>query len=197
MKILPILSGLVFALCLGALRPPVALAGSPTAAALKLTDLDGKRVDPWAAGGAETTVFVFVRTDCPIADAYAPELRRLHGEFSARGVAFWLVYLDREESSAAIAKHLRAFDLPLTALRDGDHAVAKLCGARVTPEAALFHQRQLVYLGRIDDRYLAPGKPRPEATAHDLEEAVNATLAGRAPARASAPAIGCSIADLP
>jgi hypothetical protein len=39
-------------------------------------------------------VLVFVRTDCPISNRYAPELRRLQDRFAPRGMAFWLVYPD-------------------------------------------------------------------------------------------------------
>ena len=38
---------------------------------------------PGAAG--PTTVFVFTSTDCPIANRYAPELRRIHDRFAPRG----------------------------------------------------------------------------------------------------------------
>jgi len=58
-------------------------------------DLAGGRVDPLPAAGAGPAVLVFVRTDCPIANRYAPELRRLQDRFVRGGVAFWLVYPDQ------------------------------------------------------------------------------------------------------
>ena len=69
--------------------------------------------------------------------------------------------------------------------------------ASVTPEAALFAVKdgklQEVYHGRIDDRYLAFGQERPQATHHDLEEAIQATLAGRPIPKPSGAPVGCSI----
>jgi len=54
----------------------------------------------------------------------------------------------------------------------------------------------LAYRGRIDDRVQDFGKIRPEASAHELRDAVEAVLAGSIPRRAGGPAIGCYIADL-
>lgn len=178
----------------------LAWASSATADAvrdLQLFDLSGRKVQPLARGGAKATVFVFVRTDCPISNAYAPEIQRLHAKFSRAGVALWLVYLDRDQSSAAIREHLAAFSLPWPALRDSKHELARLCRTRVTPEAAVFSRTgQRVYHGRIDDRWAALGKRKPKATSHELEEAITATLDNRPAPRASAPAVGCAIADL-
>ena len=38
------------------------------------------------------TVLIFVSTDCPVSNRYAPEITRLLEEFSPRGVRFQLVY---------------------------------------------------------------------------------------------------------
>ena len=60
------------------------------------------------------------------------------------------------------------------------------------------HKREwkLVYHGRIDDRFIDFGKSRPEATVHDLQNAIDAALAGRKVTPAETKAIGCYIADL-
>jgi len=156
-------------------------------------------VDPLADPGP-AVVLVFVRTDCPIANRYAPEIRRLHERFAARGVGFWLVYPDRGESSDAVRDHLRAFDLPARAVRDPGHVLVKRAGARITPEAAVFVPGtagpRLAYHGRIDDRHPELGRMRPAPTTRDLEDALEAVLAGRPVPRESAPAVGCFLADV-
>ena len=62
-------------------------------------------------------------------------------------------------------------------LRDPDHVLVRAAGATIAPEAAVFVREapapRLIYRGRIDDRYLAPGRMRPAATAHDLEDAID------------------------
>jgi hypothetical protein len=180
---------------------PRDVAGSPASegGAGGVTDLDGRPVDPLARG-PRLAVLVFLRTDCPISNRYAPEIRRLGRHFAARGVAFWLVYPDRRESAKTIRGHLREFGLPFRAVRDPGHALVRRSGARITPEAAVFvpgpEGARLVYHGRIDDRYSALGRMRPAATTHDLEQVVEAVLAGRPVPRDTAPAVGCFLADI-
>ena len=160
-----------------------------------LPDLDGRVVDPFAASkGAKAIVFLFTSVDCPISNRYAPVVGRLHEMFEAKGAAFWLVYPNVSESAERIRAHLDAFGYRVRALRDPQHALAKLAGALVTPEAALYdRQQRRVYHGRIDDRYVSFGLERPVPTKHDLEEALSAALAGKPVREAAAPAVGCFI----
>jgi len=67
---------------------------------------------------------------------------------------------------------------------------------QITPEAAVFTStKALAYHGRIDDKFVSLGVERPAATRHDLFDALTAVVAGKAPNEASAPAVGCFIAD--
>lgn len=159
-----------------------------------LVDVDGKPVDPFARGGVEA--FVFVRSDCPIANRYAPELKRLDEAFARSEARLWLVYPDPMETAVSIRAHLEAFSLPTRALRDPRHTLVARAGVSVTPEAAVFDARgALVYQGRIDDRFPIYGAQRP-ATTSELRSAVEATLAGKAFEPATTEAVGCYIADL-
>jgi Flp pilus assembly protein TadD len=144
------------------------------------------------------SVLIFVRTDCPISNRYAPELQRLNREFGSRGVTFWIVYPDPGETEETARKHVNEFGLPGTVLLDPTHQWVKRAGARTTPEAAVFTSDQrLIYHGRIDDRYVAFGKARSAPTTHDLQDAITAALEGKRVPRPTAPAIGCAISDLP
>ena len=164
---------------------------------MRLSDLHDQLVDPFqAAPDVKVIVFLFISTDCPISNRYAPELRRLYDKFTSRGVGFWLVYPNQADSTVAIRKHTDAFGYGPSALRDPQQALVKLANVTVTPEAAVFDRRQqLVYRGRIDNRYVNLGVERPAPTTHDLEEVLLATLAGQAVAHATAPAVGCFVAD--
>src|SRR5579885_1557023 len=102
------------------------------------TDLDGVAVDP-LAGDAPATVLVFVATQCPVSNRYAPELRRIHDDYASRGVRMYLVYPDREDT-AAVREHLREHELDIPALRDPDHVLVRRAGATLTPEAAVFRK---------------------------------------------------------
>jgi hypothetical protein len=152
--------------------------------------------DPFS-GKARVRVFLFARTDCPITNRYAPELQHIAAEFAKRDVQFWMVYPDPDETESGIAAHMARFQLPGKALRDPGHKLSRRAQATVSPQAAVFNQAgQLVYSGRIDDRYVDFGKTRPAPTTHDLEAAVTAVLAGKPVAQARTHAVGCYLADV-
>jgi hypothetical protein len=163
-------------------------------------DLEGRAVQPLQTAGAKATVLLFVSTDCPISNRYAPEIRRLWERFSPSGVAFWLVYVDPAEDAPAVRRHLQEYHLPDVALRDPQPALVKAAGVRVTPEAAVFVPAaagpRLAYRGRIDDRYVDFGRMRAQPTVHDLEDALAAILSGQAVPHETTPAVGCFIANL-
>ena len=179
-------------LCNFALTLALAQAASLTG----VVDLDGNPADPLHADSKKATVLFFVRTDCPISNRYAPEIQRLQKKFSEQA-SFWLVYPDPSETPGAIQKHLDAYGYRCGAVRDPKHVLVKAAGATVSPEAALFAAAgKLVYHGRIDNRYISPGKARATASVHDLESAIEATLAGKAVAAAHTRATGCYLADV-
>ncbi len=152
-----------------------------------------KPKDPFSRG-AKVTVLVFVHPECPIANRYAPEIQRLSSKFEASGVIFWLVYPDSDFSEEDISKHAREYRYSLPVIRDETHKLVKKSKVRVTPEAAVFDARgRLLYHGRIDDRYVDFGKARPEPTHRDLQNAIEACLAGKRLTEKETHAIGCNI----
>lgn len=163
-----------------------------------LLDLDGATVWPLRNPAARFVLFLFTRTDCPISNRYAPEVGRLFERFEPLGVEFVLVYPDATQSAAEIREHLAAYAYPCRALRDPRHELARLAGATVTPEAALFgRDGELLYLGRIDDRFQDFGKARLEADARDLENALVAVTSNQRVPVARTRAVGCFLSDLP
>lgn len=167
---------------------------------LRPLDLDGREVAALPEAGGPPTVLVFTRTDCPISNRYAPELRRLHDRFAPTGVRFWLVYPDPGETPAAIRSHAEAYAFGFSALRDPRHGLVRRAGARVTPEVAVYagggDGPRLLYRGRIDDRQVAFGKTRPAASSHDLEDILAALARGEPVATRTTTAIGCFIPPL-
>ena len=159
-----------------------------------LIDLQGRTHLPFREPSAKLYAYIFVRTDCPVANSAAPEIIRLHEEFEGRGVVFRLVYPDPDESRSAIQKHVREFGYRCPVLRDPQHRFAKASRVRITPEAALYRpDGKLLYHGRIDNRYVDFGKARARATRRDLAQALTDALAGKAVTPAGGPAVGCFI----
>lgn len=184
-------------------RVPIALCAVCLASTLQghsgpsgALDLNGQPVDPFTSS-AHATVLLFVRSDCPITNRYAPELSRIAKEFSRDHVNFWLVYADRSESPDSIRNHIGQYHFPGTPVRDPEHRLVLRAQATVAPEAAVFDTAgRLQYHGRIDDRYVDVGRARPAAKVHDLEDAIHDVLAGKAVSHPETRAFGCSLADV-
>ena len=165
-------------------------------AASGTVDLEGKAVDPFSTA-AKVRVFIFVRTDCPVSNRYAPELKRLNDEFASRGAAFSLVYADPAQSSEGIRQHIEQYKFPGAVIRDPGHSLVRRARVSITPEAAVFSaEGKLLYHGRIDNRFVELGKAMASPTRRDLEDAISAALDGRPQPEASAPAVGCYLADV-
>ena len=141
-------------------------------------------------------VLIFVRTDCPISNRYAPTIQALSQKYSGTAVMM-LVYPDKAETSANIEKHLQEYGYKIAALRDPQHALVKLGQVEITPEAAVFNGKgELIYHGRIDNWYKEFGRARSAPTTHELDDAIEAALNGHHPAPASVGGVGCYISDL-
>lgn len=161
---------------------------------VELESIELESIEPWADAGELGTVFVFVGSDCPISNAYTPELGRIRAEYEPRGFAFYRVYVGRDAAAADVAAHGRDFALDIPAVRDADGALARALGASVTPEAALLDaERRLLYRGRIDDLYADFGQRRRAPRQRELRDALDALADGRPVAVARAPAVGCAL----
>jgi thiol-disulfide isomerase/thioredoxin len=148
-----------------------------------------------------TTVLVFTTTDCPISNRYAPEIQRLAQQFAGR-VQFRLVYPVPSDTESMIRDHVSKFGYPKLGhptpwQRDDQQWLVKRTGVTVTPEVAVLDAKgTLLYRGRVDDRYVAFGKDRPQPTVRDLERSLDAILAGKPVPVPRTEAIGCFISDL-
>jgi len=160
-------------------------------------DLHGKSFDPLKSSPGRVVVLLFVRTDCPISNRYAPLYQSLSEKFRNHA-NFYLVYPDTAESTPQIRAHLGAYHFSLTALRDPRHQLVKRSQATITPEAAVFGPSgQLLYHGRIDNQFEELGVPaRPTPTTHELEDAINAALSHRPIQPDHVSAVGCYISDV-
>ncbi|MBI3874893.1 MAG: redoxin domain-containing protein [Verrucomicrobia bacterium] len=169
-------------------------AAAETPADIELADANGAKHRPLAAQGQNATVLLFLAHDCPISNAYAPEINRIVTDYSARKVACYLVYVEADLTGETVKKHAEEFGFKATALLDPKHKLVKLAQATVTPEAAVFSpEAKLLYRGRIDDLFADIGKRRQAPTTHELRDALDAVLAGKPVKEPTTKAIGCFI----
>jgi peroxiredoxin len=165
-----------------------------TAAEVQLADFNGKSHSPLRAEGRKATVIVFTLPDCPIANAYAPEINRLVADYAAKGVGFYLAHVDRDLMVADARKHAADFSLRCPVLLDSQHALVKALGATKTPQAFLLGpDGKTRYQGRINNLFADYGQRRQTVTQHDLRNALDAVLGGKPVSQPVTEVIGCHI----
>jgi hypothetical protein len=164
------------------------------AGSLQIRSIDGAPLRPLEPAGV-ANVILFIATDCPISNGYAPEIQRICGVYAARGIGCTLVYEDPGVSSDAVRKHLDEYRYGrMAAAIDHDGSLAVRVRASITPEAVVVDRRgEVRYRGRIDNFYAALGRPRQAVTVHDLQDALSAIAGGHPVATPHTDAIGCYI----
>jgi len=145
---------------------------------------------------ARASVLFFITTDCPIANSFAPEIKRIIDDYGARGVVFSMVYTDVRQPPEMVRRHVSEYGYKSPVHVDTGRVLSRQYGITVTPEAVVIDSNDArVYRGRIDDRYLAPGQYRLQPTTHELRDAIEAVLAGRPVPVAETKAAGCPLTD--
>ena len=179
------------------MRLGMALAvGSGFACAQRAVDLHGRAVNPLTEDSGKAVVLVFVRRDCPVSGRYAPTIQQISKRYADRA-RFWLVYPDKSETPQEIRKSVAEYRYQLPVLRDPDHVLVKLGRVQITPEVAVFNRnRHLIYDGRIDDWFIDPGRARPVPTTNELQDAINAAVAGKMAVHKEVRGVGCYISDV-
>ena len=166
------------------------------AADLVVESLSGQPVKPLADAGQKATVLFFVMHECPVANAYAPEIARIMTEYAAKGVRSYVVYVEADLPAEKARAHARDFGFKAGTLRDPKHLLSKAAGATISPEAAVVSPKgEVLYLGRIDDRVSDFGRRRVEPTRRDLRLTLDALLAGQPVPARTTKAIGCYIPE--
>ena len=161
-----------------------------------LPDFDGRRHALADFAGAPALLVVFICEHCPFVRHVRAAFAAMAREYQPRGLA--VVAINSNDLGAypqdgpdAMRAEAAQFGYVFPYLLDESQAVAKAYHAACTPDFFLFDgARRLAYRGQFDDS--RPGNGRP-VTGADLRAAVDAVLAGRAPAAEQFPSLGCNI----
>ena len=161
----------------------------------RLLDTAGKPHSIGESPANKAVVFVFLGPECPLCQRYAPTLNKLV-EGSSKSVEFYGVVSGSSATRAEAAKFAAEYKLNFTVLFDGTAELAARFKPTHVPEAfAVKSTGELLYRGRIDDWYEAPGKPKATVQSHDLRNAIEAAVAGKPVPIAETKAIGCLFED--
>jgi peroxiredoxin len=175
---------------------PLAIGATAPMADTKMQDpVSGKEVTLNGLKGKKGTLVVFTCNHCPYAKAWEQRIVELGNTYQAKGIGVVLVNSndpgvnagDSPEATGARAKE-RGMKFPYAI--DATSGIAKAFGATKTPEAFLFDKGgKLVYHGTIDDNHEEPTK----VAKRFLKDALDAVVAGKAPAVSETKSMGCGI----
>jgi peroxiredoxin len=168
-----------------------------------LPGVDGRN---WALkdfADAKILVVVFTCDHCPTAQDYEGRIKAIVTDYKPRGVAVVainpndpkalrldeLAWTDLSDSFEEMKLRAEDHHFNFPYLYDGDtETVAKEYGPVATPHAFVFDaERRLRYAGAVDDSQRIS-----HVTKHYLRDALDALLAGKAPAVTQTKVIGCS-----
>jgi peroxiredoxin len=162
----------------------------------RLPDTEGKLVTLADFAGAPALLVAFICNHCPYVKHVRAAFAQLTREYQARGVAIAGINSNDaaaypDDSPARMKEEKAAAGYGFPYLYDETQDVAKAYGAACTPDFFVFDKnRKLAYRGQMDAS--RPGNDKPNDGA-DLRAALDAVLAGRAPAGQQWPSIGCNI----
>jgi thiol-disulfide isomerase/thioredoxin len=175
-------------------RPP---ASNVDVRTVQFKDIDGNVHTPLAPAQKKASLLLFLLPDCPVCNAYAPEIRRVCKEYEAKGVGVFVVHADSDVTALDARKHAKDYQLPCSILLDPLHLLVKWTGATMAPEAAVVGpEGKVVYLGRIDDLFADYGKRRVEPNERDLRNALDAVLSNKTVPGPTGKPIGCHLPAL-
>jgi peroxiredoxin len=150
----------------------------------------------WTLSGLQdkpVVVLVFLGTECPLAKLYAPRLEELHQQYQERGVAFFGVNSNTQDSVTEINAYAQRHQMSFPILKDVGNKIADAVHAQRTPEVfVLDAQRHIRYHGRIDDQ-CGVGVVREEASRHDLKLALDELLDNKPVSQPETEVVGCFI----
>lgn len=155
---------------------------------LPTTDIDSRTLP----NGKRATVYLFVGPECPISRTYSPEIARIAARDEARGISWIMIFSEYDISVDVIRTFQREYSLSLPSVDDSSQKFACNLGAQIIPSVVVLDaNRNVMYRGRIDDRYKGLGVSYGPPTKRDLADVVDAIADGHPLLYASTTAVGC------
>ncbi len=134
-------------------------------------------------------IFVFLSTECPVAQRYTLRLRRMHAEFAEKNVTFVGVYANENDSLEDVQAYVQKAEFSFPIVKDIDGSLARHLGGTMTPQAHLIDASStLRYRGPIDDNRIIT-----RVKHNYLKDALVAVFDGKTLLVKETPAFGCTI----
>ena len=163
----------------------------------RATDLAGHTHRLGKTADAKVVVLVFLGPECPVSQRYVPELNRI-ANARTNGVEFFGVFSAPSISRTQAVEFAKDYALKFPVLFDDRGQLARWLRPTHMPEAfVLKPDGDVLYHGRIDDGFAAPGRPRTVVQHRELRDAISAVLAGALPKKSFVQPVGCYFEDWP
>ncbi|HEV8658894.1 MAG TPA: thioredoxin family protein [Thermoanaerobaculia bacterium] len=170
------------------------LAVGAKAPAFALVNATNNERVAFAPGDGKLSAVIFTCNQCPYSKAFEDRIVALGRVYGKRGVRFYAI--DPNDDDAYPVERLSEMkerattkNYPFPYLKDGDSAIARAYGARVTPHVFVIDGKGAVrYRGYVDDSAKAGVRQHT-----GLQDALDALLAGREVQQSATRAFGCSI----
>jgi peroxiredoxin len=174
--------------------PARLLVGEPAPGFEGLLGVDGDRYGISSFADSRLLAVIFSSNRCPTVKAYRDRLLTLQEEYGPRGLQVVAInsndpHLYPDESYPRMVEFARESRYPFPYLFDEGQRVGRAYGATRTFHVFLLDEQRVVrYQGRFDDSRLAE-----RVTSHDLRNAIDDLLEGRAVGVAVTRPFGCSL----
>ncbi|MEM7121248.1 MAG: redoxin domain-containing protein [Pseudomonadota bacterium] len=145
----------------------------------RVVDLEGQIHNIGIANSARPAVLVFLDNYCPVSNRYAPELQAFADQAADAGIEFYGVMSDPLITPEEARQFARDYGIGFPVIFDGSGELAVRLDPLATPEAFVIGpDNEVVYRGRIDNRFEAIGVLRNTITSHDLLDTMTALKTG-------------------
>ncbi|MEK6949270.1 MAG: thioredoxin family protein, partial [Nanoarchaeota archaeon] len=144
---------------------------------------------------AKALLVIFMCNHCPYVKAKTEAIKNLQAKYKGKGLVVVGINSNDaadypEDSFDGMVKTAKEKSFNFIYLIDETQEIAKAYGASCTPDPFLFDaEKKLAYHGRLNNQM----EPSDTPTEHDMDEAINAVLAGKKPKHDFLYSIGCSI----
>lgn len=154
---------------------------------LTVKDINGKSI---TLPDGKPRVLFFANLTCPCVKAYDERMKAVHKKYAAKGIEVAYVFSDASDTVPHIRELVANKEYPWRNIVDNDQKMMRLFNVEATTETILIDGKgNLRYHGRVDDNIYEPEKIQ----SRDLDNAINAVLAGKEVPVKEARALSCRI----
>ena len=164
------------------------LAVGATMENFKLADTSGSEKSLNDLKGKNGAILVFLSVQCPVVKGYDARIVKLAEDYAAKGINVIGINSNATETADKFKAHA-AENYKFPVLIDKGNVLADRLGANVTPEIFYVNEKNvLVYHGAIDN-----SRNGENITDNFLRDAVKLNTSGKAVAKTTTKAFGCTI----